>query len=200
MDDVFSASGSGSINNSELDANHNGDINKSGGLNYPTSGLPFTGSYTVSSNGRGTMIFTVGTQTVNMSLYMISASEALFISVDPQSSVAPFMGSALEQSGGPFSTSSMSGPSVLYVSGLCGSCGPGSTIASDLIAGIFTVSNSGSYSFNGDESKAGAISSFNYTAAVSVAPNGRVTALGGGRPPLLYLVSPSRAFAMLVDG
>ena len=197
---AFAASGSGSITNGELDANDNGDMNKSGGLNYPTSGLPFTGSYTVSSNGRGTMIFTVGTQTVNMSLYLISASEALFISVDPQSSVAPFMGSALEQSGGPFSTSSMSGPSVLYVSGLCVNCGPGSTIASDLIAGIFTVSNSGSYSFNGDESKAGSISSVNDTATVNVAPNGRVIAQGGARPPLFYLVSPCRAFVMLVDG
>jgi len=198
---AFGASGSGSISNGELDANENGDINKSGGLNYPMSGLPFTGSYSVSSNGRGTMIFMVGSQTVNMSLYVVSATKMLFISVDLQSSDPPFVGSALKQSGGPFSISSMSGPSVLYVSGLCGSCGPGSTIASDLIAGIFTVPNSGSYSFNGDESKAGAISSFSYTAAANVAPNGRVTALGGGPlPPLLYLVSPSRAFVMLVDG
>ena len=198
---TFAANGSGGISNGELDANENGDINKSGGLNYPASGLPFTGNYTVPSNGRGTMLFRVGSQTVNMSLYVISASEVLFISLDLQSSDPPFVGSALEQSGGPFSISSMSGPRVLYVSGLCGSCGPGSTIASDLIAGIFTVSNSGSYSFNGDESKAGAISSFNYAATVNVAPNGRVTALGGGQlPPLLYLVSPDKAFVMLVDG
>ena len=198
---AFDASGSGSISNGELDANENGDINKSGGLNYPMGGLLFTGSYSVSSNGRGTMIFMVGSQTVNMSLYVVSATKMLFISVDLQSSDPPFVGSALKQSGGPFSISSMSGPSVLYVSGLCGSCGPGSTIASDLIAGIFTVPNSGSYSFNGDESKAGAISSFSYTATANVAPNGRVTALGGGPlPPLLYLVSPSRAFVMLVDG
>src|SRR6266576_1458867 len=193
---AFAASGSGSISNGELDANENGDINKSGGLNYPMSGLPFTGSYSVSSNGRGTMIFMVGSQTVNMRLYVISASKMLFISVDLQSSDPPFVGSALKQSGGPFSVSAVSGPSVLYVSGLCGSCGPGSTIASDLIAGIFTVSNSGSYSFNGDESKAGSISSVNDTAAVNVAPNGRVIAQGGAPPPLLYLVSPSRAFAM----
>ena len=198
---TFAANGSGGISNGELDANENGDINKSGGLNYPASGLPFTGNYTVPSNGRGTILFRVGSQTVNMSLYVISASEVLFISLDLQSSDPPFVGSALEQSGGPFSISSMSGPSVLYVSGLCGSCGPGSTIASDLIAGIFTVSNSGSYSFTGDESKAGAISSFNYAATVNVAPNGRVTALGGGQlPPLLYLVSPDKAFVMLVDG
>jgi hypothetical protein len=197
---MFVASGSGSISNGELDANYSGDINKSGGLKYPTSGLPLTGSYAVSSNGRGTMNFMVGTQAVNMSLYMISPSEVLFISVDSQSSDAPFSGSALEQSGGPFSISSMSGPSVLYVSGLCGNCGPGSTIVSDLIAGIFTVSNSGSYSFSGEESKAGNISSFNDTATVNVAANGRVTALGGARSPLLYLVSPNKAFVMLVDG
>jgi hypothetical protein len=198
---TFAANGSGGISNGELDANENGDINKSGGLNYPASGLPFTGNYTVPSNGRGTMIFSVGSQTVKMSLYVISASKVLFISLDLQSSDPPFVGSALEQSGGPFSISSMSGPSVLYVSGLCGSCGPGSTIASDLIAGIFTVSNSGSYSFSGDESKAGAISSFNYAATINVAPNGRVTALGGSQlPPLLYLVSPNKAFVMLVDG
>jgi hypothetical protein len=197
---AFAASGSGGITSGELDANDNGNINKTGGLNYPTSGLPFSGSYTVLSNGRGTMSFVVGSQTVNMSLYMISARKVLFISVDSQSSDAPFTGSALEQSGGPFSISSVSGPSILYVSGLCGSCGPGSTIVSDLIAGIFTVSNSGSYSFSGDESKAGNVSSFNDTATVSVAPNGRVTARGGARPPLLYLVSPSTAFVMLVDG
>ncbi len=197
---AFAADGSAGITNGELDANDSGDTNKSGGLNYPTSGLPFTGSYTVSSNGRGTMVFKVGTQTVNMSSYVISASEVLFISLDPQSSDPPFTGSALKQSGGPFSISSVSGPSVLYVSGLCGSCGPNLTIVSDLIAGIFTVSNSGSYTFNGDESLAGGISSFNDTATVSVAPNGRVTALGGTRPPLLYLVSPGRGFVMLVDG
>jgi hypothetical protein len=197
---AFAANGSGGVTNGELDANYSGDINKSGGLNYPTSGLAFTGSYTMSSNGRGTMTFMVGTQAVNMSLYMISAGEVLFISVDPQSSDAPFTGLALQQSGGPFSISSVSGPSVLYVSGLCASCGPGSTAASDLIAGIFTVSSSGSFSFAGEESKAGGISSFNDAATVSVAPNGRVTALGGARPPLLYLVSPSKAFVMLVDG
>ena len=196
---AFAANGSGSITSGELDANDGGNINKSGGLNYPASGLAFTGSYTVSSNGRGKMNFMVGTQAVNMSLYMISASEVLFVSVDPQSSDAPFTGSALQQSGGPFSISSVSGPRVLYVSGLCGSCGPSSTTVSDLIAGTFTVSNSGSYSFTGEESKAGGISSFNDAATVSVAPNGRVSALGGARPPLLYLVSPSKAFVMLVD-
>jgi len=197
---TFAASGSGVIANGELDANYSGDINKSGGLNYPTNGLLFTGSYTVSSNGRGAMSFAVASQTVNISLYVISANELLFISVDPQSSDAPFTGLALQQSGGPFSISSVSGPSVLYLSGLCASCGPGSTITSDLIAGIFTVSNSSSYSFNGDESKAGSLSSFNDTATVNVAPNGRLTTSGAARPPLLYLVSPNRAFVMLVDG
>src|SRR5437762_7497538 len=197
---AFVANGSGGITSGELDANDSGNVNKSGGLNYPASGLPFTGSYSVSSNGRGAMTFAVGSQTVNMSLYMISASEVLFVNANSQSSDAPFTGSALQQSGGPFSISSVSGPSVLYVSGLCGSCGPSSTPASDLIAGIFTVSNSGSYSFTGEESKAGGISSFNDAATVSVASNGRVSAVGGARPPLLYLVSPSKAFVMLVDG
>jgi len=197
---AFAADGSGGITSGELDANDSGNINESGGLNYPANGLAFTGSYTVSSNGRGTMNFMVGTQAVDMSLYMVSASEVLFISVDPQSSLAPFTGSALRQSGGPFSVSSVSGPAVLYVSGLCASCGPNATPASDLIAGIFTVSNVGSYSFTGEESKAGGISSFNDAATVSVASNGRVSATGGTRPPLLYLVSPSTAFVMLVDG
>src|SRR5438046_10573924 len=116
-----------------------------------------------------------------MSLYIVSASEVLLVSVDPQSSNAPFTGSALQQSGSPFSISAVSGPSVLYVSGLCASCGPNATPASDLIAGIFTVSNSGSYSFTGEESKAGGISSFNDAATVSVASNGRVSAAGGAR-------------------
>jgi len=197
---AFAANGSGGISSGELDANYSGNINKTGGLNYPTSGMAFTGSYTVAANGRGTMTLTVGSQAVNMSLYIISASEVLFMSADPQSSDAPFTGSALQQFGGPFSVLSVSGPSVLYVSGLCASCGPSSTPASDLIAGIFTVSNSGSYSFTGEESKAGGISSFNDAATVSVAPNGRVSAAGGARPPLFYLVSPGKAFVMLVDG
>jgi putative Ig domain-containing protein len=197
---AFAANGNGGITSGELDANSSGNVNKSGGLNYPASGLAFTGSYTVSSNGRGTMNLLVGTQTVNMNLYMVSASEVLFVSADPQSSNAPFTGSAQQQSGTPFSISSVSGPSVLYVSGLCASCGPNATPASDLIVGIFTVSNSGNYSFTGEESKAGGISSFNDAATVSVAPNGRVSAAGGARPPLLYLVSPGKAFGMLVDG
>src|SRR5260370_6256130 len=88
---TFAANGSGGISNGELDANENGDINKSGGLNYPASGLPFTGNYTVPSNGRGTMLFRIGSQTVNMSLYVISASEVLFISLDLQSSDPPIV-------------------------------------------------------------------------------------------------------------
>jgi hypothetical protein len=197
---ALAANGSGGITSGELDANNSGNVNKSGASNYPASGLALTGSYTVSSNGRGTMNFIVGTQTVNMNLYMVSASEVLFVSADPQPSNAPFTGLALQQSGGPFSISSVSGPSVLYVSGLCASCGPNATPASDLIVGIFTVSSSGSYSFSGEESKAGGISSFNDAATVSVAPNGRVSAAGGALPPLLYLVSPGKAFVMLVDG
>src|SRR5260370_27325604 len=79
---AFAASGSGTITSGELDANDNGNINKTGGLNYPTSGLPFSGSYTVFSNGRGTMSFAVGSPTFNVNWYMLYAKKGVVLRVE----------------------------------------------------------------------------------------------------------------------
>jgi hypothetical protein len=82
------------------------------GTVYPESRLPFTGLYDVSSNGRGTAIL-YGLPYSNFSFYVVSADELFFIELETCSNICSdksgISGTALRQSGGPFSAASLNG-------------------------------------------------------------------------------------------
>ena len=69
----FNATGSGSLTGTQ-------DVNNSGGL---FQGLALSGSYSVSSNGRGTATLQTSAGTINLVFYAVNGSQALFIDVDP---------------------------------------------------------------------------------------------------------------------
>jgi large repetitive protein len=172
---------------------------------WPTSSISINsgGSYTVSgTNGRGTLTFTPsGGSAVNAYIYVVSASEALLVSSDVRTVNNPFAGTAFKQSGGPYSTSSLSGKSVLYNSKISNN---GGTPNSSSSLGIVTTTGAtAAFTFAGYSNDGGTVSTPTNNSAAgtfSVSSNGRVTLTvsggGGNQTPEFYLYSPGSAFAL----
>src|SRR4029077_9132669 len=185
------------------DTNDNGNIDNTNTRTYPTNPISISGgSYSISGNGRGTLSLTVpggggGSSTVNMILYVVSSTELLTLSSDAQATNGLFVGSALRQSGGPFTASSLSGAGILYTTALGNSNG---TAVSRISAGIITVSG-GTLSFSGQQNNGGSITAQSASGiSFTVASNGRVTfSGGGGSNPILYLVSANKAFVLFSE-
>ena len=185
----------------ELDMNLNGELDGMN-TNWPSTGLSINGggSLSVSRTGRGTISFTptVGS-TLNGIVYVVSSSEMLAISADPQTSMNIWAGQ-LMQCSGTISGDPLSGMYVGYDSGL-GS----STAKTDiLLFGPFT-SGAANFPFTQLRNDSGAFTSQTVSAAsatYSVDLMGRttVTAAGSNHLPVLYLVSPSAAFLLGSNG
>jgi hypothetical protein len=153
----------------------------------------------MSANGRGTLTLTSVAGTGNTVLYLVSASEALFMTTDPQSTSSIVAGEALQQSGAPFAANPLSGSYVGYFSGL-GGTGSGRTII--FLAGPLT---SGSNSFNAtlQLNDGGTFTSFSSSGTYSVSNSGRMIftpTTGLKRTLVLYLVSSSQAFLLIGNG
>lgn len=190
----FVASG-GTLTAGAVDTNMSGDLNNTGKSAYPASPEPLTGSYTISSNGRGTMSLNVGGTPVNIITYVISSAAFFVMSSDDQT--RPLLaGSAAQQLGMPFSNSSLNAPIVRYLGGLSTS-GTGTKEE----AGLITIPSPGSLSFSVDINDGGAVSSANGSGTYSVdSSTGRVTAtVSAGNPPIFYLTGPNQGFGMSTD-
>ncbi len=181
----FTVSSTGAISNGELDADDAGTVN-----NFTS----VTGTATVAASGRGTTTLSVNGGTINTVFYVVSANEALYIGIDPISAGnGVYTGSALKQSGGPFSNSSLNGISIISVQAETITSG-----TTDVQVGTLTT-GSGSFSLSTDENNAGVIGSNSATGTYTVAANGRVTLAGGKHPPVLYLVTANEAFLVGTD-
>jgi hypothetical protein len=120
----FTASG-GALTNGQADV---AAVANGGFCNAPSEYSPdlsFTGAYRVDANGRGTAAFTFAGQSpvfANFAFYVVSASELFFVETEPFGPIpdlaherSPLGGIALQQSAGPFSAGSLTGPAVLSV-------------------------------------------------------------------------------------
>jgi uncharacterized repeat protein (TIGR01451 family) len=194
---------SGTTFNQTLDFNQNGQLDGSSSNTAWASTTPVSvtgGTYSVASNGRGTFTFTPpgSSNAVHAILYVVSTSETFILNADAQNANSAFAGIALQQSG-PFSSISVSGTSVLYLSSL--QINGGSTPSnSDVQIGTLTTT-SGSLSFNSWDINPGntpAISPQSGSGNVTVASNGRVTfsSGGGNHPPEFWLVTANEGFLL----
>jgi hypothetical protein len=196
----LSFNGSGGITGGSEDFNQNGTLDGSAAnTNWPASPITISGgTYTVSSNGRGTLAITVTgvTGTFHDVLYVVSSSEALFMTSDPQTAGAILAGQALLQSGAPFAANPLSGAYVGYQSGLNTS---GTSPVSRTTLLLLTASG---INITGNQLRndGGSFQSKSIGTGItySVAPSGRmiVSGGGGGGGPIFYLVSPNQAFAV----
>lgn len=164
------------------------------------------GTYTIGSNGRGTLAFTLSdTSVIDAEIYVVSSNEFIMISSGARSSsVAIFAGTAYKQSGTPYSASSASGTSVLSDSQASNNGGTlNSSVGVGLVTKTSTGTSTGNFTFAGYNNGGGSIStptSNSASGTFSVASNGRVTLTvsggGGNQLPAFYLFSPGSAFAV----
>jgi hypothetical protein len=182
----FTASG-GNITSGMMDLNVGG---------APQSLTSVSGNYAVTdtTNGRGTMTLSSLATPINVSIYVISAQKMFFLSTDPQSVNSPLAGTMRQQTGTPFSVSSLSGVAVVADEGL--GTAPGTSEAQ---LGLLNTDGSGNFSFSYDRNDGGNVltSPAKVNGTYTIASNGRVHQTDGTSLPILYLFAQNEGF--LVD-
>lgn len=185
------ADGNGNITAGSLDLNDGVSV---------TNNLPFTGSYSVSQNGRTTLTLTAsGVGPLNYVGYVLSANEFYLMSIDTIAANTPMMGGhALLQEGAPFSNASLNAISVFQLSGLPA---PGQPKVS---VGLLTGDGNGHISGLADiGDNMTPIPNASYTANYVIDASGRgtITPTSGHLPSMIfYLVSPNQALLMEAPG
>jgi hypothetical protein len=181
-----------------------GDFDDAGTVSGAATGG--TGTYTVATNGRGTATTTLTVlgkpQTSNLVLYMVSPSEALFMTTGNPNTEAILSGELKKQTG-PFSTAALFGNVngngfVFYTSGV----NPGNAGGNVTAVGQATFTNAtGNATVTIDENNNGTLkSSPSGSATFAVEATGRMTVMGlGSTPPIIYLVDANTGFSVGTD-
>jgi hypothetical protein len=172
----FQADGAGNLASGSIDSN-------SGGL--ALSDAPFTGTYSVdSTDGRGTATLNIPTVgAINVVFYVVSAQKFLWVGSTPNGGA--FAGSALPQSGAPFSTASLNGTTVFTLSAS---------------AGIMTADGNGNITgtVDGSEDNADgggdAVTDQPFTGTYTVSANGRGSLSIFNQNFVIWLVNQNSAF------
>lgn len=183
--------GSGGVSDTSLDI-----VNTDG----PAGHYSFTGSAAMSAatgatSGRGTLTLSAVGQTLNLSFYMVSASEMFVMVSSPfGDNVPPLMGKMLKQTKAAFSSADFSGRIVMYMTGINPPTLPNSSVfigAADLSTGM------GTYELNFGGTQIGGA---NMIVTSTVSPNGRILlSLGFRGAWVAYLVAPNTGFIMQYD-
>jgi hypothetical protein len=188
---VISVSG-GSVTSGELDMNDAGTL---------INDTVVTGTYTSpDTNGRFTMTATwTSLGPSHQVFYMVSSSQVLFLSTDPQ--VLAGEGTQQTVPAGGFSNSSLNGTLVYYMSGLASS-GSGGEADFGLLSANGTSSLTAVADYD-DEDGTWQTPKSSTTCTYSVASNGRMTLSGGSGcgsgAPVFYLTAANTAFILTPD-
>ena len=193
---VFSLSGTSVTG--FADVNDAGTIDQ-GSAAYPASPITLNGgTYNISSNGRGTLSFVPGTgSTVNAVIYILYYNEFLLMSSDPQNVGSLFSGTALLQTGTPYTLSSLNSVSVMYTGG-----SNGTATGTRVDVGLFTPDGGGNFAFSGDENSGGTLKTLSSSGKYTTASSGRVLISNAGSTTpdlLMYLVNPNKGFVLSTD-
>ncbi len=178
--------GAGVITSGVFDENDTGFVSEN---------VAFTGSYTVSANGRGTASLTSSLGTSTFAFYLESPTAGFFVGTD---SFAVNSGGIVAQQGAPFSNSSVSGSYGFAIGGI-------TTLGLINIVGQLQADGAGITTGTEDVNEAGALSSVvSLTGTYTISANGRgvatVTPTGGPPSNLrFYLVSGSGIAIIGVD-
>jgi hypothetical protein len=184
------------FNNSLAITGGNFDLNDNGTLFTGTT----TGSYTApDANGRTVLTTTVpGLGTFTSVVYIISANEFFFLSLDPTATNILFAGQGERQfNPNSFDLTSLKGPDVVTASGT--SSGGTSALAGVATASI--VNNVGNISITADIDDGGNLTLGQVqNGTYTVAANGRVVLTGFSSTAIIaYLIRPDRAFLIGQD-
>lgn len=201
----FQLDGVGTINSGTFDIDAGGNT---------TAGASFTGTYAADSTTPGRFTATFNGQapyaSVNLAFYVVSASEAFWVTLDPVATNPISAGRALSQTGGPFSNSSLNtAANVFYIAGAGETDGSAGSIVD---AGIMVTDGNGNITGGqADENFNGDFTEYEYTNStysVTSSASGRGTMTlnldptdpAGGNVNThfltFYLVSPNTAFML----
>lgn len=190
---IFHLDGSGGLSG-QIDSNNGSELN-GGGSTFPTNALAFSsGSYTVASNGRGTMSFTAtgGSQQTAI-VYVVSSSSFLLMSSALQSASPLFKGSATLQTGAPFSNSSLNATSVFGTSGLV------QTLPYSTVVRVGRLLPGSSPTLSYIENSDGTFSAPTVSTTFSVDSAGRSVFQGpGGNYAVAYLSAPNQGYLLFM--
>jgi hypothetical protein len=179
------ADGAGLITGGELDLNDGSTV---------TEGISLDGSYTVSTNGRGTMELSMeGLGTFQFAIYVVSAETLIVTSIgDPGPGTPMLIGLAHRQSDGPFSTASLQGSHIFELTGRR------SSAAAVVTAGLATSDGAGNLSGVFDRNDANVVTAGEpYTATYSISSNGRGAIDSSTLPTMiLHMARPDVALVM----
>lgn len=184
---VLHADGTAVFSNGSLDSNDAGTL----GTNI--SGA--TGTFLIAQNGRGEATVSIpGGATLNFLFYMITPSDVLFMGFDGLSSNPMTTGEAILQTQSSFSGASLSGSSVVTLTG------ENSSGKSSVLLGLLSGNGSSAISGTVHGNDGGSISATNVSGSYNVASNGRVTTSGlGNQLAVMYLVSSNYGFVIGQD-
>jgi hypothetical protein len=180
----------GNITNGLVDTNDGGTI---------SSSVPFTGSYVVNSNGRGTATF----GSLNFSFYIVSRGSAKFVETDSQTTVGAVTGVTTQQfSNSGFDATSLSGNIAFLMAGPV----PNGNIAT---AGSFSANGNGQIGAGALDENVNGVAILNqpFSSVVpstyTVAGNGRgtatFTAASHAYSLVFYLSGPGTAVVQEID-
>jgi hypothetical protein len=204
---VLSFDGAGNVSSGEADMSQQKYNSENQLENQYESKVALTGTYTVASNGRGTLqLNTGGGSPVHFVFEIISGNE-LRLMQDDDSDVqnnccnSVLAGRALLQTAATFSNATLSGSGVFIKNAIVstGALNPGR----DIEAGILRFDGNGNLNGVSDENSAGTVTTANQiTAAYSVDAQGRVTITtsnSSGSAPTLYLSGANQGFGVIAD-
>jgi hypothetical protein len=159
----------------------------SGGLQLDQ---PFTGTYSVDGSGRGAATLNISGQPnpLSLILYVVSSSQSFWMEAGGTAAT----GTALQQSGGPFSMGSLNGTSVFGAAGFT-VAGNDVTVGEVQFDGVGNVSGTNDENYFGlsfsDEPIIGT-----YTVDANGLGRGAVSEVRGPGLSTFYLVSPGKGF------
>jgi len=195
----FTADGAGNVTNGELDTN-------GAGAGAVLNAQPFTGTYAIGADNRGTMTLNLAGGTAKLAFAMTANGNAQFVEFDAAGGTGTIGSGTMEKSDtAAFSTAGITGD---YAFGLSGFDASNNRLA---FAGRFSVDGAGNFTnATGDLNVSGTIGSTNFAAssyAVSEPASGRGTmsmafSFGGTSFTLnfvFYVVNSGKLFAMETD-
>ncbi len=171
----FSADGLGAITNGVADGTTSDQV---------FDNVAFTGTYNISSNGRGTVTLSSVFGTANLALYMVSGDRVFFVLIE---NFAVTSGTLLAQQGGPFATASLAGSFGFRVVGI-------RQAGAFALTGQLTADGAGGLDGTADVNDDGTLSpDTTLSGTYTIASNGRGVGSQAGTGELrFYVVSPSR--------
>jgi hypothetical protein len=187
----FTSNDSGSVVRSELDANDAGTM---------TTQIPFSGGASFSADGSGSAAWNVpGFGTVHLSLYEVSPDEVFAVGMDAAAPGVPLVaGSVMRQSGGPFTSTSLSGSAVIQMTGFNPGQNKGGGQATGTV-GVLRFDGTGGAQEFALQTGHGAEADLNTSFVMSASAEGRVV-LGSAGDGIVYLASLTRGFVLGTDG